>query len=481
MCRSVSSLDVRRDRNERMKPDMKIFDDMKRIMILIASASLLCGCGIYGRYSRPELDVEPDSLYREYKVPEDTVTVASMPWRELFTDPCLQELIAIGIERNADMNIARLQVEEARAVLMNARLSYLPAVSLAPQAAVRHYSGETEFTYNIGASATWEIDVFGKLTNARRGARAALESSCAYMQAVQTQLVAAIAESYYTLLMLDSQLAISGQTLVNWDETITALEALAEAGRANEVAVHQARASRMALSAQMLSMNRSIYETENMLSALLKEPSRHIERGSLDGQEFSGGAAAGIPLQLVSRRPDIRQAEAELAKAFYATNEARSAFYPSITLSGTLGWTNSAGASVMNPKVWLSNAIAQLMAPLFNRGTNIANLKVAKARQEEALLRFEQSLLDAGNEVNNAVSEWQTANGRIEYDLQQIADLEEAVEKTQFLVRYTTASYLEVLTAQQSLLAAKLVLVQDQVSRIDGVIHLYHALGGGAD
>ncbi|MDE5889714.1 MAG: TolC family protein, partial [Bacteroidales bacterium] len=248
-----------------------------------------------------------------------------------------------------------------------------------------------------------------------------------------------------------------------------------------EVAVHQARASRMALSAQMLSMNRSIYETENMLSALLKEPSRHIERGSLDGQEFSGGAAAGIPLQLVSRRPDIRQAEAELAKAFYATNEARSAFYPSITLSGTLGWTNSAGASVMNPKVWLSNAIAQLMAPLFNRGTNIANLKVAKARQEEALLRFEQSLLDAGNEVNNAVSEWQTANGRIEYDLQQIADLEEAVEKTQFLVRYTTASYLEVLTAQQSLLAAKLVLVQDQVSRIDGVIHLYHALGGGAD
>lgn len=452
---------------------------MKRIGILLTVSCLLSGCGIYNRYSRPNLEVNTDSLYRETGLLADTTTIAATPWREIFTDPHLQTLIATGLERNTDLGIARLQVEEAQAVLMNARLSYLPSVNLTPQAGISHYNGETKKTYTLGATAAWEVDIFGKVNNPRRGAAAALEQSHAYAQAVQTGLVATIAESYYTLLMLDEQLTISEQALANWDETITTLKALAEAGKANDVAVHQARANRTALNASLLTIRKSIRETENSLCALLKESSHTISRGTLGEQSFSDELSIGIPLQLLANRPDVQQAEFALAEAFYATNAARTSFYPSLTLSGTLGWTNNGGGTILNPGKWLSNAIAQLVTPLFNKGTNIANLKIAKARQQEAVLRFEQSLLNAGNEVNDALTEWQTADGRIRLDYQQTADLEAATEKTRLLMRYTSANYLEVLTAQQSLLNARLTLAQDQASKIQSVIHLYHALGGG--
>lgn len=449
------------------------------ILLLLAVSGMLSGCGLYTRYARPTLDIDTDSLYRETVAGTDSTTIASMAWRELFTDKHLQVLIATGLERNSDLGIARLQVDEAQAVLTNARLSYLPSVNLAPQASISHYNGDNKKTYNIGATASWEVDIFGRVTNAKRGAAAALEQSRAYVQAVETRLIATIAESYYTLLLLDKQLAISDETLANWDETITTLEALAQAGKSNDVAVHQARASRNALEASTQELRKSVCETENSISALLKEPAHAISRGTLDSQHFPEEISSGVPLMLISNRPDVQQSEAELAEAFYATNSARVAFYPDLTLSGSLGWTNNGGGAILDPGKWLSSAIATLTAPLFNRGTNIANLKIAKARQQEATLRFEQSLLNAGNEVNNAITEWQTAEKRIRLDSLQIADLEAATEKTRLLVRYTPANYLEVLTAQQSLLNARLVLAQDRISKILSAIHLYHALGGG--
>lgn len=448
---------------------------------IFISTLLLSGCGIYNRYSRPELDIATDSIYRSMATDTSTVTIASKPWRELFTDTQLQTLIATGLERNTDLAVASLQVEEAQAVLMNARLSYLPSVSLDSQAGASHYNGDTKKTYNIGVTASWEADIFGKVTNAKRGAAATLEQSRAYRQAVHTRLVATIAESYYTLLMLDEQLAISERTLANWDETITTFEVLAKAGRTNDVAVHQARASRTALDAELLTIRKNINETENSLCALLKEPAHTVSRSKLDDQRFSDDIAVGVPLLLLANRPDVRQAEAALAEAFYATNSARAAFYPNLTLSGSLGWTNNGGGAILNPGKWLSSAIASLTAPLFNKGTNIANLRIAKARQEEAALRFEQSLLNAGNEVNDALTEWQTADGRITLDKEQVIELEAVTEKTRLLVRYTSASYLEVLTAQQSLLNARLTLAQDRIGKIQAVIHLYHALGGGKD
>ena len=449
---------------------------MKKLIISSLAACLMAGCGIYKPYSRPE--VETDGLYRDIPT-EDTASLASLSWRELFTDPQLQTLIETGLEQNTDLRIARLRVEEAEAVLQNARLSYLPSVSLTPEGGVSRHDGTTAKTYNLGASASWEIDIFGKVMNAKRGARAALEGSRAYEQAVQTRLVATVANSYYTLLMLDRQLTIQNRTLATWEHSVKVLEALKRAGKSNDASVLQARANRMALESSVLALRQSIHETENALSALLALPAGAIERGTLDGQQFPEELSVGVPLQLLANRPDVRQAEYSLAQTFYATNAARTAFYPSLTLSGSLGWTNNGGGIVLNPGKWLLGAIGSLTQPLFNRGTNRANLKIAKAQQEEATLQFRQSLLDAGKEVNDALTAWQTARQRVAIDGIQVAALQEAVRKTELLMRHSPTTYLEVLTAQQSLLAAELAEAQDHFDEIQGVIDLYHALGGG--
>ena len=451
-------------------------ENMKKLIILSLAACLMVGCGIYRPYSRPE--VETDGLYRDIPT-EDTVTLVSLSWRELFTDPQLQTLIETGLEQNTDLRIARLRVEEAEAILQNARLSYLPSVSLTPEGGVSRHDGTTVKTYNLGASASWEIDIFGKVTNAKRGARAALEGSRAYEQAVQTQLVATVANSYYTLLMLDRQLTIQNRTFATWEQSVKVLEALKRAGKSNDAAVLQAQANRMALESSVLALRQSIHETENALSTLLALPAGAIERGTLDGQQFPEELSVGVPLQLLANRPDVRQAEYSLAQAFYATNAARAAFYPNLTLSGALGWTNNGGGVALNPGKWLLGAIGSLTQPLFNRGTNRANLKIAKAQQEEATLLFRQSLLDAGKEVNDALTAWQTARQRVSINGSQVATLRKAVRKTELLMRHSPTTYLEVLTAQQSLLAAELAEAQDRFDEIQGVIDLYHALGGG--
>lgn len=451
---------------------------MRHILLTGIAALTLVSCGVYKPYSRPE--TETDGLYRDTVAAADTSTLAALSWRELFTDPNLQALIEHGLQHNTDLGIARLQVKEAEAVLMNARLSYLPSLSLSPEGGISRYDGSTAKTYNLAATASWELDIFGKTTNAKRGAREALEGSRDYAQAVQTQLIATIADSYYTLLMLDRQLEIGEQTLQSWSGSVRTLEALKKAGQTNDAAVLQARANRMQLEASVVSIRKSIAETENTLSALLALPSQEIPRGTLEESVFPERLSTGVPLLLLSNRPDVRQAEHNLAQSFYDTNAARAAFYPSLTLSGTIGWTNNGGGVVMNPGKWLANAIGSLTQPLFNKGTNIANLRIAKARQEEAALRFRQSLLDAGKEVNNALSQWQSARQRIDIGTRQIATLQEAVRKTELLMRHSSTNYLEVLTAQQSLLSAEQTQAQDRFDEIQGVINLYHALGGGS-
>lgn len=439
----------------------------------------LGGCSIYKSYERPDMPVV-DSLYRQPAA--DTTSLASLSWRELFTDPKLQALIETGLQNNTDLNIARLKVTEAEATLMTSRLAYLPALSFEPSGTLRHVEGgATTKSYDIAASAGWEVDIFGKLTNAKRGAKAALEQSEAYRQAVQTQLVATIANSYYSLLMLDAQLDISERTAAIWNENVRAMKALKAAGNATELAVAQSEASKLSVDASVASLHQQIDQMENTLTALLGIAPQTIERATIAEQRFPEELAAGVPLQLLQRRPDVRQSEAALAQAFYATNAARAAFYPSITLSGSAGWTNAAGAAITNPGQWLFTAVGSLVQPLFNRGKNIANLRIAKAQQEEALLSFRQSLLDAGTDVNNALIQWQTARQRQILDRQQIASLESAVRSSELLMEYSSQNYLEVLTARQSLLQAELTAVSDRFDEIQGVINLYHALGGGVE
>ncbi|ALJ62698.1 Cation efflux system protein CusC precursor [Bacteroides cellulosilyticus] len=445
--------------------------------ILLWAVCLMTGCSIYKPYSRPE--VQTEGLYRDLEETRDTASIATLGWRNLFSDKNLQALIEKGLERNTNLRVAHIRVKAAEAVLMNARLSYLPSVVLTPDGSISGTEGAKAIkTYNLAASASWEIDLFGKVTNAKREALAALEGSRAYRQAVETQLIATIANSYYMLLMLDRQLIISEQTLITWKETEHSIEALKRAGKSNDAAVLQAKANRLALEASVVSIRKSIRETENVLSALLADTSHDIMRGALQKQQFPDTLSAGLPIQLLANRPDVRQAEWNLAQAYYATNAARSAFYPSLTLSGSTGWTNNVGGVVVNPGSWLFSAVGSLMQPLFNKGTNIANLRQAKARQEEALLLFQQSLLDAGKEVNNALTRWQSARIRMDYVNQQIMALQEAVRKTELLMQHTSTNYLEVLTARQRLLEAELTQAQDKFEEIQGVIDLYHAVGG---
>ena len=434
---------------------------------------------MYRTYERPDTTVT-DSLYRQPVVAGDTASIASLSWKELFSDPQLQQLIETGIANNTDLNIARLKVKEVEALLLSSKLAYLPSVSLTPQGTLSSVDGsKTSKTYDLAASADWELDIFGKLTNAKRGAKAVLEQSEAYRQAVQTQLVATIANSYYTLLMLDKQLDITHRTAETWDENLRAMKALKKAGQTTEMAVAQTEATKLSTDASVLSIEQQISEMENSLSALLGMAPQLITRSTLDNQRFPESLSTGVPLQLLHRRPDIRQKEAELAGAFYATNQARSAFYPSITLGGSAGWTNSAGGAITNPGQWLFNAIASLTQPLFNRGTNIANLKIAQTRQEEARLLYQQSLLNAGKEVNDALTAWQTAKSQFEINTHQVETLREAVRKTELLMRHSGTTYLEILTTQQSLLEAETNRLQTSFDRIQSIIKLYHALGGG--
>ena len=394
----------------------------------------------------------------------------------------MQQLIETGIRNNTDLNVARLKVKEAEALLMSSKLAYLPSVSLTSQGTLSSVAGaKPSKSYNLATSADWELDIFGKLTNAKRGAKAFYEQSEAYRQAVQTQLIATVANSYYTLLMLDKQLDITRRTAEIWDENLRVMKALKKAGQATEMAVAQTEASKFSVDGSILSLEQQINEMENSLSTLLGMIPSSIDRSALDGQSFPEKLAAGVPLQLLQRRPDVRQKEAGLAEAFYATNQAHAAFYPSVMLSGSAGWTNLAGGVITNPGQWLLSAVGSLVQPFFNRGRNIANLRVAKAQQEEALLTFRQSLLDAGAEVNDALGQWQTARKRLRISEQQISPLQSAVQSSELLMRYSSQNYLEVLTARQTLLQAELSAAANRFDEIQGVINLYHALGGGVE
>ena len=453
---------------------------MKKILAsIITLPLLLAGCGIYTDYTRPALPVV-DSLYTHMPVEavsNDTTSLAFLSWEELFADSLLREYIRMGLEHNTDLNIARLRIEEAEATLQASRLAFFPSASLSAELGASRAQGPS---FSVAPSFQWEIDAFGKMRNTKKGAEAALEQSRAYRQAVQTQLIATIADSYYTLLMLDQQIEISRRTMATWEENIRSLSALKRAGKTNEAAVLQASANKLQVENSIYSMQRQIYEQENAFAALLGTGPMEIRRGKLDDQSFPENLSVGIPLHLLQYRPDVRQAEYALAESFYAENLARSYFYPGITLGGSAGWSTSFGTAIGNPAGWLASALASLTAPLFDRGTSIARLKIARAQQQEALLSFRQTLIDAGTEVNNALAAWQTAKQRLNVDQKLILNLQAAVWNTNLLMKHGLTNYLEVLTAQQTLLSAELSQSSDKYAEIQSVINLYHALGGGS-
>lgn len=446
---------------------------INKILILAISVLSFCSCSLYRKYERPELPFV-DSLYRRMEVLPDSISTAAVSWDKIFTDSLLQEWIRFGLKYNTDLNIALLKVKEAEAALLSARWALLPGGSATLQ-------GGLPGSANLTVNASWEADIFGSLRNAKRKAQAALEQSEAYRQAVQTQLVATIANSYYTLLMLDEQMSISQRTLKTWEENIRTLEALKRAGKTNEAAVLQAKANRLKVEASVLTLEKEILSLENSFCALVGLVPMPIERSTMSQQNLPEELSAGVPAELLSRRPDVRQAELALAQTVYSVNAAKAAFYPNLTLSGALGWTTGAGNIVLDPGSLITNLVASVAQPIFGRGVNKARLQAAQAQHEQALYAFRQSLLDAGVEVNNALVLWQTAQKRVEIDKKQIVNLQAAVWNTQLLMKHGNTNYLEVLTAQQNLLQAELTEASDRFDEMQSVVNLYHALGGGYD
>ena len=446
---------------------------MKKILIpilLLLTIVSMNSCALYKEYERPDIAFV-DSLYNRIPTADDYESIASLTWKELFADTLLHSLIELGLENNTDLEIARLKVEQAETTLKTSKLAFYPNVSFSAQAG----ANQNGSNYSLAPTASWEVDAFGRLHNTKEGAKAALAATEAYQQAVQTQLIATIADAYYTLLMLDEQLDISKRTLNTWEENIRTLSALKRAGKTNEAAVLQAKANKVNVEASILSLEKQIIEQENSLSALLGLVPQEFERNELAEQVFPDTLLMGLPLSSLVNRPDVRQAEYKLVEAYYATNVARSYFYPSITLSGSAGWSGVSG----NPGDFIFNAVGSLMQPIFNQGKNKARLKISESQRQEALLNFKQTLLDAGTEANNALISWQTARKRLDSDKLQIVYLKGAVMNTQLLMKNGQADYLEVLTAQKNLLQAELTETNDKYLEIQSVITLYHALGGG--
>lgn len=454
---------------------------MKKIVFTLATTALLSSCGIYSNYERPA-DIKTDGLYgATVEESADSAGLAALPWRSLFTDSTLQSLIEKGLQNNTDMRTAALGIEEAEASLKAAKLSFFPSFAFAPQGGFSSVDwAKANKTYTIPLSASWQVDIFGSLRNAKKRAQVQLESSKAYKQAVQTQLIATIANYYYTLAMLDEQVNVSKATADIWQENIKTYKALMNVGQTTSAAVAQAEGNYYNVCAQIVDLEQQITEVENSFSTLLGETVSSIQRQSINDWKAPQTITAGIPSYALANRPDVKNAELALASAFYNTNAARSAFYPALNLTGTLGWTNDLG-TIVNPGKWIWQTVASLTQPIFQNGKLRANLKISKAQQEEAKLAFQQTLLNAGAEVNTAIAKIQNNTEKEELNDKQIASMEQAVKSTQLLMQNSSTNYLEVLTAQQSLLSAQLSKISTQFAKIQGTIELYQALGGGAE
>lgn len=456
----------------------------RNILLTASAAAMLGSCGIYNKYERP--DVNTQGLVRDTASISDTLAVAdttsfgNLPWRSVFTDSQLQSLIETGLAHNVNMLNAALNVKMVQAQLMSAKLAFLPAISFSPSGTLSSWDGATPSKiYSLPVQASWSIDLFGNLLNAKRSAQMQLLAMKDYQLVVQTGLVSNIANLYYTLMMLDKQLEIVNSMADLTKETLRIMRLQKDMGRVNETGVQSAEANYYSVLAQASDIKRQIREMENSMSLLLGQPAQTIARGTLDSQSLPTELSTGVALQMLSNRPDVHYAEMNLAACFYDTNRARSQFYPSINISGSGAYTNNSGMGIVNPGKWLLSAVGSLTQPIFAHGQLVAGLKVAKAKQEQAFNTWQQAVLSAGSEVSNALVLYNSSAEKAELDGKRVDVLQKNVEMTKELFNSRSATYLEVITAQQSLLNAQLAKVQDDFYKMQAVVNLYYALGGG--
>lgn len=447
----------------------------------------LTGCkSLYGKYERPQVNatglVRDSASLTDTLAVNDTTSFANIPWRSVFTDPQLQGLIEKALSNNPDLLNAALNVDMAEAQLKAAKLAFLPGFSFSPQGTISSwdYSKATK-TYSLPIGASWDTNLFGNLTAAKRSTQMALLQAKDYQVAVQTRLIANVANMYYTLLMLDKELQIVEDmeklTKDTWDIMKVQHESVAGV---RSTAVQSAQANYLSVKTQKEDLKRQVRETENSLSLLIGEAAHAIPRGNLDDQSLPSNFATGVGIQLLNNRADVHAYEMALAECFYNVEAARARFYPSLTISGSGAFTNSGGMGITNPGKMLWSAVASLTQPIFAKGQLVAGLRVAKDQYQQAYNTWQNSVLSAGSEVSNALVLYNTSEAKSKLEAERIEVLKQNVEDTKSLMASAGSTYLEVITAESNLLNSQLNKVSDDFSKMQAVVNLYYALGGGA-
>ena len=440
----------------------------------------MSSCHIYKKYETPTSTALTKAYAEARQTPVDSAAFGNLLWEDVFTDPQLAALIERALENNNNLENARLNVDIARAQLRGARLSYLPSLALVPNGAGASYAGsDINWTYQLPAQLSWEVDIFGKLLNSKRGAKAALLQSEAYAQAVRSQIISAVASTYYSM---RAQLALSRTTSELWKETVSTMRDLKEAGRGvTEAAVVQSDANYYSILGSITDLEASLDKLNNTMSLLLDTLPQEWAVADRVDLRVPEVIREGVPMVELACRPDVQAAEQSLAAAYYSTNSARAAFYPGLTITANGGFTNLLGSFVQNPGDWFYQLAGSLVAPIFSRGQNIARLQAAKAQQKQAMNNFEYTLMSAAAEVSDALTVVEKSQEKSRYLAAQVENLEKSVEYTRDLLIYSTGStnYLEVLTAQQGLLSAQISQINTDLARANAVINLYQALGGG--
>lgn len=457
-------------------------------MMIGLAAAMLSGCkayhSLYDDYERPST-VTTDNIVRDpvndsaYLSAADSTGFGNLPWRSVFTDPYLQTIIEKTLANNPDLQNAALNIEMAEAQLKVSKLAFLPSVSFNPQGSLTHFGthSETVKAYSLPLAASWTIDLFGSLHSQKKAVQVMLLQARDYQLAVKTSLICNVANLYYTLLMLDRQQEIVRDMQTLTKDTWEMMKLQMSYGRTRSTSVQSAEASYYSVLAQDADLRGNIREVENSLSLLMGEPAHGIQRGKLDQQSLPQEYAGGVGINMLANRPDVHAKEMALAQCFYNVETARARFYPQITISPLGAFTNNNGT--VNPGKLLLQVVGQLVQPIFMNGQITAGLKVAEAQYKQAYNEWQNSILSAGSEVSNALVQYNSADEKSKLEQQQVDVLQKNVEHTTLLYKQTSTTYLEVITAQQQLLNAQIAKVQDDFSKLQAIVNLYYALGGG--
>lgn len=459
----------------------------KAALLLVATLTLQ-SCFVARDYVRPDLEIETEALYRTENLPTDSVSIADISWRDLFTDQYLKNYIEEGLQNNMDIRIALQQMTAAEAYAKQGKAGYLPTLSVGPNYTHQEYSENSQFgsifsggldTYDVTANLSWEADIWGKIRSNKRATQAAYLQSVAGHQAVKTQLISSIANTYYNLLALDAQLEVTKQTIATRESSVETIKALKDAGQVTQVAVDQNIAQYNSARALQVDIETAIFKTENTLSILLGKSPQHFERSSLDTQIIKRDIQLGVPASLLSNRPDVMAAEYGLIQSFELTNVAKSNLYPSLTLTASGGLQSLELDNLFNANSLFATVVGGLTQPLLNQRKLRTQKEVAMAQQQQSLLQFKKALLVAGSEVSNALFTYESETKKFVFKKNEVEALRTAEANSEELLKNGYANYLDLLTARQSALSAELNLITNKLSTLSATVELYRALGGG--